>query len=171
MEFRESKGSKQCDFTRWSRFAATVALALFTVGINGRRRDRSLSCPTRSLDGRSWVLQTFRCWNSELSVDDLRTWQGVVPGRAVSTLRSIETQPLAWGFVLSDRRDPETKSIGAENTQTCLLLHPHGMNYVHHCVSRCSSSKRYRGFYDIEKTNSGFFFQLLYGFTFHKSSN
>jgi chromosome segregation protein len=27
--------------------------------------------------------------NSELSVDDLRTWQGVVLGRAVSTLRSV----------------------------------------------------------------------------------
>jgi hypothetical protein len=27
-----------------------------------------------------------------LSVDDLRTWQGVVLGRAVSTLRSVETQ-------------------------------------------------------------------------------
>jgi hypothetical protein len=27
-----------------------------------------------------------RCRNSELSVDDLRTWQGVVLGRAVSTL-------------------------------------------------------------------------------------
>lgn len=41
----------------------------------------------------------FRCRNSELSVDDLRTWQGVVLGRAVSTLRSVETQPFAWGFV------------------------------------------------------------------------
>ncbi|CAH1107513.1 unnamed protein product [Psylliodes chrysocephalus] len=78
----------------------------FSVEINGRRWDRSLPCPTRSLDGRTWVIQSFRCWNSELSVDDLRTWQGVVPGRAVSTLRSIETQPLAWGFVLSIRRDP-----------------------------------------------------------------
>jgi len=36
-----------------------------------------------------------RCRNSELSVDDLRTWQGVVLGRAVSTLRSVETQPSA----------------------------------------------------------------------------
>lgn len=41
-----------------------------------------------------------------MSVDDLRTWQGVVLGRAVSTLRSVETQPSAWGFVLSVRRDP-----------------------------------------------------------------
>ena len=49
----------------------------------------------------------IRCRNSELSVDDLRTWQGVVSGRAVSTLRSVETQPLAWGFVLSARRDPK----------------------------------------------------------------
>ncbi len=48
----------------------------------------------------------FRCRNSELSVDDLRTWQGAVFGRAVSTLRSVDTQPSAWGFVLSIRRDP-----------------------------------------------------------------
>lgn len=48
----------------------------------------------------------FRREDSELSVDDLRTWQGVVSGRAVSTLRSVETRPLAWGFVLSYRRDP-----------------------------------------------------------------
>lgn len=49
----------------------------------------------------STIGHTVRCRNSELSVDDLRTWQGVVLGRAVSTLRSVETQPLAWGFVLS----------------------------------------------------------------------
>jgi hydroxymethylpyrimidine pyrophosphatase-like HAD family hydrolase len=30
-----------------------------------------------------------------LSVDDLRTWQGVVLGRAVSTLRSVETKGFA----------------------------------------------------------------------------
>lgn len=109
MEFRESKGSKQCDFTRRSAFASVVARALIAVKVNGRRRDRSLPRPTRPFDGRSWVSQSFRCWNSELSVDDLRTWQGVVLGRAVSTLRSVETQPLAWGFVLSVRRDPLEK--------------------------------------------------------------
>ena len=48
----------------------------------------------------------FRCRDSESSVDDLGTWRGVVLGRAVTTLRSVETQPLAWGFVLSVRRDP-----------------------------------------------------------------
>ncbi len=47
---------------------------------------------------------------SELSADDLRTWRGVVLGRAVSTLRSVETQPSAWGFVLSVRRDPITST-------------------------------------------------------------
>ena len=47
---------------------------------------------------------------SELSADDLRTWRGVVLGRAVSTLRSVETQPSAWGFVLSVRRDPITQA-------------------------------------------------------------
>jgi hypothetical protein len=46
-----------------------------------------------------------------LSVDDLRTWQGVVLGRAVSTLRSVETQPLAWGFVLSRDETPKYRSI------------------------------------------------------------
>ncbi|KAL0098559.1 hypothetical protein PUN28_020515 [Cardiocondyla obscurior] len=38
--------------------------------------------------------------------DDLGTWRGVVLGRAVTTLRSVETQPSAWEFVLSVRRDP-----------------------------------------------------------------
>ncbi|KAL0103827.1 hypothetical protein PUN28_017864 [Cardiocondyla obscurior] len=36
----------------------------------------------------------------------LRYLAGVVLGRAVTTLRSVETQPSAWGFVLSVRRDP-----------------------------------------------------------------
>lgn len=56
-------------------------------------------------NGRSWVYQ-IRCRDSESFVYDLGTWRGVVLGRAVTTLRSVETQPLAWGFVLSDRRDP-----------------------------------------------------------------
>lgn len=60
--------------------------------------------PRRS-NGRSWVLQVRRR-DSESSVDDLGTWRGVVLGRAVTTLRSVETQPYAWGFVLSVRRDP-----------------------------------------------------------------
>lgn len=34
-----------------------------------------------------------RCRDSESSVDDLGTWRGVVLGRAVTTLRSVETQP------------------------------------------------------------------------------
>lgn len=43
---------------------------------------------------------TIRRRGSELFAYDLRTWRGVVLGRAVSTLRSVETQPSAWGFVL-----------------------------------------------------------------------
>jgi hypothetical protein len=62
--------------------------------------------PRRS-NGRSWVLQVRRR-DSESSVDDLGTWRGVVLGRAVTTLRSVETQPYAWGFVLSVRRGPTT---------------------------------------------------------------
>lgn len=55
---------------------------------------------------------SVRCRDLELSADDLRTWRGVVLGRAVSTLRSVETQPLAWGFVLVERRDPAVVSSG-----------------------------------------------------------
>lgn len=51
-------------------------------------------------NGRSWVHSLLRCRCSESSVDDLRTWRGVVLGRAVTTLRSVETQPFARGFVL-----------------------------------------------------------------------
>jgi hypothetical protein len=68
------------------------------VGISPNAR------PRRS-NGRSWVHQVRRR-DSESSVDDLGTWRGVVLGRAVTTLRSVETQPYAWGFVLSVRRDP-----------------------------------------------------------------
>jgi hypothetical protein len=42
----------------------------------------------------------WRCQSVELSVDDLRTGRGVVLGRAVPMLRSVETQPLTGGFVL-----------------------------------------------------------------------
>ena len=36
---------------------------------------------------------SVRCRDSESSVDDLGTGRGVVLGRAVATLRSVETQP------------------------------------------------------------------------------
>lgn len=39
---------------------------------------------------------TVRRRDSESSVDDLRTKRGVVLGRAVATLRSVETHPFAW---------------------------------------------------------------------------
>jgi hypothetical protein len=60
-------------------------------GALGRRRDlsRYAGRPLAADHGCICV----RCRNSELSVDDLRTWQGVVLGRAVSTLRSVETLP------------------------------------------------------------------------------
>jgi hypothetical protein len=38
--------------------------------------------------------------DSESSVDDLRAKRGVVLGRAVTTLRSVETQPSLGGFVM-----------------------------------------------------------------------
>lgn len=47
-----------------------------------------------------------RCQSVELSVDDLRTGRGVVLGRAVPMLRSVETQPLTGGFVLMAGRTP-----------------------------------------------------------------
>ena len=78
------------------------------IAARGRRRAAgSLSLRLvrnfQASSGRPSVANSVRCRNSELSVDDLRTWQGVVLGRAVSTLRSVETQPSAWGFVLSMR--------------------------------------------------------------------
>src|SRR5436190_385596 len=84
-----------------------VARARFAV-----RRHRPSSGSHRydgtASNGRSWVSQV-RCRDSESSVDDLGTWRGVVLGRAVTTLRSVETQPSAWGFVLSVRRDPRQR--------------------------------------------------------------
>lgn len=47
-----------------------------------------------------------RCQGVESSVDDLRTGRGVVLGRAVPMLRSVETQPLTGGFVLMAGRTP-----------------------------------------------------------------
>ena len=47
-----------------------------------------------------------RCQSVESSVDDFRTGRGVVLGRAVPMLRSVETQPLTGGFVLMDGRIP-----------------------------------------------------------------
>ena len=77
------------------------------------------NCPTTS---RIWVKQfIFRCWGSELSVDDLRTGRGVVLGRAVATLRSVETQPLVWGFVLLFRRE----------------LHHILIHYTHYTIYSC----------------------------------
>lgn len=40
--------------------------------------------------------RVFRSRDSESFVDDLRTWRGVVSGRAVITLRSVKTLPSAW---------------------------------------------------------------------------
>ena len=64
-------------------FAGRGARAALS-GICSRRRP----APT----GRPWV-SIFRCRDSESSVDDLGTGRGVVLGRAVATLRSVETQP------------------------------------------------------------------------------
>jgi hypothetical protein len=54
-------------------------------------------CPARERSGwRSTVGPlTVRRRDSESSVDDLRTKRGVVLGRAVATLRSVETHPFA----------------------------------------------------------------------------
>ena len=77
-----------------------------------RRRDLAARRPWRS-NGPSWVHQ-YRRRDSESSVDDLGTGRGVVLGRGVNTLRSVETQPNAWGFVLSVRRDTTTNNIERE---------------------------------------------------------
>ena len=48
----------------------------------------------------------FRCRDSESSADDLGTGRGVVLGRAVATLRSVETHPLAWRIRLVGETRP-----------------------------------------------------------------
>ena len=80
-----------------------------------RRRDVSARRPWR-FNGRSWVHQ-FRGRESESSVDVLDTRRGVVLGRAVTTLRSVETQTYAWGLVLSVKRDPTAKNRERENSE------------------------------------------------------
>ena len=47
----------------------------------------------------------------------LSTWRGVVLCRAVTTLRTVETQTYAWGFVFSVRRDPTAKNRERENSE------------------------------------------------------
>ncbi|XP_061942836.1 uncharacterized protein LOC133667589 [Apis cerana] len=98
---RAAGGSKQCDTTRWPALVTghRTGPSLPYGRLWIRRRDLADRRPWRS-NGRSWVLQ-LRRRDSESSVDDLGTWRGVVLGRAVTTLRSVETQPYAWGFVLS----------------------------------------------------------------------
>lgn len=86
--------------------APTVALALFAVRSRPTGGGISLAMSGQARNGRSRVAVKVRRRNSELFVDDLRTWRGVVLGRAVSTLRSVETQPSAWGFVPSSGRGP-----------------------------------------------------------------
>jgi hypothetical protein len=62
-------------------------------------------CPARArLLKRSIMGAHIQRRDSESSVDDLRTKRGVVLGRAVTTLRSVETQPSLGGFVLPLRR-------------------------------------------------------------------
>ena len=73
-----------------------------------RRRDVSARRPWR-FNGRSSVHQ-FRGRESESSVDVLGTRRGVVLGRAVTTLRSVETQTYASGLVLSVKQDPTAKN-------------------------------------------------------------
>jgi hypothetical protein len=85
-----------------------------------RRTAGSLRYVPSASSGRKRV-HSVRCRNLELSVDDLRTWRGVVLGRAVSTLRSVETQPFAWGFVLSVRRGPEYRTTPLWATTTTLV--------------------------------------------------
>ena len=91
-----SKGTKECETSRWpalvtehrkSRNSPYGRLLI-------RRRDLAARRPWRSND-RSWIHQ-FRRRDSESSVDDLRTWRGDLLGRAVITLRSVETQHNAW---------------------------------------------------------------------------
>lgn len=113
-----------------------------------RRRDLSERRTWRS-NGRSWVLQVRRR-DSESSVDDLGTGRGVVLGRAVTTLRSVETQPYAWGFVLSVRRGPTNKAHTRERVLLLLYVAPlalhictaHVAAAAAACYCTCTSSSR-----------------------------
>jgi hypothetical protein len=62
----------------------------------------------------------WRCQSVELSVDDLRTGRGVVLGRAVPMLRSVETQPLTGGFVLMDGRILKKKHT--QRKKLCVMV-------------------------------------------------
>ena len=75
-----------------------IARALFAVRIRGLLAGSHR--PTARLLTVDHGYYQIRCRDSESFVYDLGTWRGVVLGRAVTTLRSVETQPLAWGFVL-----------------------------------------------------------------------
>lgn len=98
-----------------------------------RRRDLAARRPWR-YNGRSWVHQ-FRRRDSESSVDDLGTWRGVVLGRAVTTLRSVETQPYAWGFVLSVRRGPTETGQVTETGRT----HATGIDWRSTMACKCDA--------------------------------
>ena len=73
-----------------------VPLVLPYCDAHGRRRDPTATF-VRSLTVDHGYRFRIRCRCSESFVDDLRTWRGVVLGRAVSTLRSVETQPYLPG--------------------------------------------------------------------------
>ncbi|KAL7294995.1 hypothetical protein TKK_0011704 [Trichogramma kaykai] len=100
-----------------------IALAL--IAARGRGSDLGISPGVgQASSGRSWVYPIVRCRDSESSVDDLGTWQGVVLGRAVTTLRSVETQPLAWGFVLSERRGSAFAALSSSSSSlACCTTH------------------------------------------------
>ena len=89
---------------RVARALNIVRYGFCRIGAPARRRDPLATSASPLTVDHGCI--SIRCRNSELSADDLRTWRGVVLGRAVSTLRSVETLPLAWGFVLVERRDP-----------------------------------------------------------------
>lgn len=96
-ESRESKGEYSlCDYARRprldgrsSRFAPPCAAREIGVG-QGLKHLKPCSPRSRRTKG------SVRSRDSESFADDLRTWRGVVSGRAVITLRSVKTLPSAW---------------------------------------------------------------------------
>ena len=87
-----------------SKAESRLAMATIPLGLRFCSGSDSLRTPSRSEElcraaqSAAW-LSSSSTWQSggpKSSVDDLCTGQGVVLGRAATTLRSIETQPFDW---------------------------------------------------------------------------
>ncbi|GBP54739.1 hypothetical protein EVAR_90022_1 [Eumeta japonica] len=88
VEPRESGGSKQCDFT--SRIDHH---GRFDVEAHSDHGDLGVFRSTRAPRLRRSAITSVRCRGSESSVDDFRSWRGVVLGRAASCCDLLRLSP------------------------------------------------------------------------------